>query len=119
MYPLVMALVRPSLHDSVHPSTIPTEPEAIAVYALLAWSIWLVWMGNRSSKVAAENADDSSEEQSDGKSESKPTHSTTDIDAPGAVRPRQGHGTERRGKKAKKKLTRAQRRRRGHIDWIQ
>lgn len=112
----VMAVVRPALSLGVaRAALIPTEPSAIAVYALLAWSLILVWLGNRGSDVEDTQAE--GEGDAAGKEDDP---ASTDEDARGgrassATRGQRG----RSGQRGRRKLTRAQKRRRGHINWIQ
>lgn len=76
-------------------ASIPTEPQAIAAYALLSWFGVMIWLGNRNSGTSGSAPGGGSEASAEAGDGSGP------------------------GKPGKKKLSRAQRRRRGNIDWIQ
>lgn len=116
MLQIVMAVVRPALdHGVARAALIPTEPQAIAVYALLAWSVLLVWLGNRGSGVDDEEAEGgtSAEGKEDAPASTDP--GARERGASAASRGKRVQGRQR----GRKKLTRAQKRRRGHITWIQ
>lgn len=112
----LMAVVRPSPFDHLHLASPPTEPEALAVYALVGWAAWLVWAGNRKS---GEGREESSSESSGTDSDSDPPVGGRSADIETAAGDKAGRDSRSRGKGKERKLTRAERRRRGHIDWIQ
>jgi hypothetical protein len=116
MLQTVMAVVHPELtHGVARAALIPTEPHAIAVYALVAWSIVLVWLGNRGSDVEDVQAEGEAGVEGTQDDPAPAEEETKASRASSAARGKR----DRRAKRGSKKLTRAQKRRRGHIDWIQ
>lgn len=118
----VMAVVRPTLSLGVaRAALIPTEPSAIAVYALLAWSLILVWLGNRGSDVEDTQAEGQADAAGKGNDPASTDEEAGGSDLSSTTRGSRGRGGDRGRdrKRGRKKLTRAQKRRRGHIDWIQ
>ena len=118
MFHMFLAAARLSLFDNFHFDGPPTEPAAIVVYVLLAGSVWLVWAGNRTSGNTGEGESRSPPESGDTDLDSDPDVEARSADA-GSSEGRAGGRTTSRGKRKKRKLTREQRRRRGHINWIQ
>ena len=107
----ILAVVRPTAFDgAVQAALIPTEPQAIAVYALLAWAFVVVWVGNRNSGDDTDAGDATDDEGS-----------VTDEDEISIKPPIPGRSSReaRRPRDRRKKLSRSQRRKRGHINWIQ
>lgn len=118
----VMAIVRPALSLGVARATlIPTEPPAIAVYALLAWALILVWLGNRGSDVEDTRAEGEADAPGKGNEPASIDEEARGSDLSSTTRGSRGQSRNRgrSGKRERRKLTRAQKRRRGHIDWIQ
>ena len=110
MFYIITAAVCPAAtHAAVRAALIPTEPQAIAVYVLLAWSFFAVWAGNRSSSDA--DVDDT---EADGTEEDRSSENEDGADEANDAR-----GVVRRRRKRRKSLSRAQRRKRGHVNWIQ
>lgn len=81
---------------------LPTEPAVVAAYALLVGFVGLVWVGNRRSGRPQSSEDG-------GSTAGGPATAIEGGDASAEGRP----------SSRPRKLTKAQRRRRGHIDWIQ
>lgn len=102
MYQVTMAAVQP-LSEHIQSASIPTDPAVVTVYILLLGSAWLVWVGNRNSGASGE-----------GSEPDVPSDAGSDADSTG-----EGDASGRSHTKANRKLTRAQRRRRGSINWIQ
>jgi hypothetical protein len=101
MIAFLSAIPWPTSIQHVQQASIPTEPEAIAVYVLLLIGGWAVWQGNRGPAPAT--GDD--EAPSSGDAEDGASTSTSQRPKP--------RRSERRGK------NKAKRRRQGRIDWIQ
>ena len=101
--------------------SVPTDPQAIAAYTLLAWFGAMIWIGNRRSGAPGVQDPNESDLNPDLSSqatdlgESPLAGGSTGNDGGG------GHSGWESSKrpKGRKKLTRAQRRRRGNINWIQ
>ncbi|MDX1493785.1 MAG: hypothetical protein R3253_06995 [Longimicrobiales bacterium] len=103
-------------------AAVPTDPPALAAYTLLAWFVLLVWLGNRGSGKKEGASDEQSpdhasaeappaEGEEDGKRATGARTGASEAHAAGS----EGRTTRRKTKK----LSRKQRRRRGHINWIQ
>lgn len=98
MYPHLMGGLWPSSIEQVQRAGVPTEPQAILVYALLLVAVWAVWLGNRSSGEPADRGVDTPSEAGDQNADAAPKASRTTP---------------------RKRKNKAKRRRQGHIDWIQ
>ena len=111
MLHIIAAAVRPAAtYGAVQTAAIPTEPQALAIYILLAWSFFAVWVGNRNSDSGEGEAPETDEGDDD------PRSAEGDD---GSAQPAERNRRAERRRTGGRKLSRAQRRKRGHIDWIQ
>lgn len=114
---VILTVVWPSSMDTLKAAALPTDPPALAAYTLLVWFVLLVWWGNRGSGKKDEGAEGGVEGASDSSKSGGADAGEAEAEGGGGDGPRKNRRTAPRGSRGK--LSRAQRRRRGYINWIQ